>query len=68
LCPNCHINEAHGRPLEFTDFIREYLGGERYEALREKSYTNLSPKRLEWYFETFERLKEIAQGLHIDIK
>jgi len=37
LCADCHLNWAHRNPLEFTEFIYERLGEERYHKLMDKA-------------------------------
>ena len=34
LCPNCHINFAHQKPILFAEWVKEYLG-DKYELLKE---------------------------------
>jgi len=36
LCADCHINFAHKCPILFTEFVRKFLGEEKYETLKEK--------------------------------
>lgn len=35
LCPDCHINFAHKCPILFTEWVRKYLGEEKYKLLKE---------------------------------
>jgi 5-methylcytosine-specific restriction endonuclease McrA len=35
LCPDCHRNFAHKCPILFTEFVRKFLGEEKYEDLKE---------------------------------
>ena len=34
LCTGCHLSWAHYEPLEFREWIMEWLGADKYEALR----------------------------------
>jgi hypothetical protein len=35
LCASCHF-KAHAEPIEFTEWVKEYLGEETYQELRRK--------------------------------
>jgi len=37
LCGGCHLFWAHKNPVEFTEFVKSYLGEEKYQNLREKA-------------------------------
>ena len=37
LCYYHHLHWAHKEPILFNDFIREYLGDERLEALKQRA-------------------------------
>lgn len=43
LCPNCHINLAHQKPLLFAEFVRNILGEEKYNLLKESHYQLYKP-------------------------
>ena len=34
LCPDCHINFAHKNPILFTEWVKKFLGDEKYEELK----------------------------------
>lgn len=34
LCPDCHINFAHKRPLAFADWVKGHIGEENYAELK----------------------------------
>jgi 5-methylcytosine-specific restriction endonuclease McrA len=36
LCPDCHINFAHKQPILFAEFVKDFLGIDKYELLKEK--------------------------------
>ena len=38
LCAGCHLYWAHKNPIDFTEFVREYLGEERYNSLKERAH------------------------------
>ena len=62
LCSDCHMNWAHKRPLEFTEFIYEYLGKEKYHALIERSHQQITPKKRDFYIGWIDSLQgEIEQ-------
>lgn len=58
LCAGCHF-WAHRNPILFTEFVREYLGEEKYRFLK-VSHTNISRIRLPEMIELYESLKRIA--------
>jgi 5-methylcytosine-specific restriction endonuclease McrA len=35
LCPDCHINFAHKSPILFAEFVKNKIGEEAYEQLKE---------------------------------
>jgi hypothetical protein len=35
LCPDCHINFAHQKPILFAEWVKKYLGEDKYESLKE---------------------------------
>ena len=37
LCYACHIFWAHRNPVDFVDFIKDYLGELRFEALKARA-------------------------------
>jgi hypothetical protein len=37
FCYNCHMNFAHKNPIGFTEWVKEYLGEMKYEALKQRS-------------------------------
>jgi len=39
LCYGCHIGWSHKYPIEFTEFIKKYLGTRKYNLLKEKYHT-----------------------------
>jgi 5-methylcytosine-specific restriction endonuclease McrA len=43
LCPDCHINFAHKQPILFAEFVRKFLGEEKYELLKEAHYQIYKP-------------------------
>lgn len=40
LCAGCH-RKAHDQPVEFTEFVKEYLGEEIYNELRHTAKTKV---------------------------
>ena len=55
LCHACH-RRAHSQPVEFTEFVKEYLGPIPYQELREKAKIMLGSSRI-------GRLKEVIEDL-----
>lgn len=41
LCGGCHLWWAHKNPVEFTEFVKEILGEERFDALRLQARTTV---------------------------
>ena len=39
LCAGCHIFWAHKNPIEFTEFVKDYLGEYEYNELRIRANT-----------------------------
>lgn len=37
LCAGCHIGFAHKKPLEFAEWVREYLGDQKYFELKARA-------------------------------
>ena len=37
LCGGCHIFWAHRNPLEFYDWVKSWMGKERFEALQQRA-------------------------------
>ena len=56
LCPDCHINFAHKNPILFTEFVREYLGAERYEQLKVRARA-IKQWKLDEMVEFYESMK-----------
>ena len=56
LCSSCHA-EFHDRPILFQEFIKEYLGKERYSQLIMKS-TMIKKWTIFELQELYDRLKE----------
>ncbi|HEC67028.1 MAG TPA: hypothetical protein ENI23_17260 [bacterium] len=53
LCSACHF-KAHERPVEYTEWLKEYLGEAVYEELRRMAKTSIKKVDLE---EVIEDLK-----------
>jgi hypothetical protein len=59
LCPDCHINFAHQKPILFAEWVRKYLREEKYEALKEAHRQIYKPtiEDLQIKLKTLEELK-----------
>lgn len=61
LCYACHFYWAHKEPIEFTEFVKEYLGKYYYEQLRIRAKTILK-----WTMEDMQtlytKLQELRDG------
>ena len=43
LCLKCHLYWAHKNPIEFAEWVKEYLGEEKYEVLLEAHNQTYKP-------------------------
>jgi hypothetical protein len=59
LCSGCHLYWAHLEPIEFTEFVREYLGEEKYAALKIKAH-----QIKQWSIEEMQNLLAEYQTLN----
>ena len=55
LDARCHF-KAHQQPIEFTEFIKKFLGESRYNALRRKAKTSLVKQDLQVIITKYQRL------------
>ena len=57
LCGGCHIFWAHKNPVEFTEFVKQRLGEQKYELLRQEARCIVKVTR-----EYLERIKFTLQS------
>jgi len=62
LCGGCHRFWAHLNPIEFTEFVRNYLGKKEYEVLRRRART-IKKWTLDEMLELYEELKKMKTNL-----
>ena len=55
LCASCHF-KAHAQPLEFAEFVKEYYGKKKYNALRRKAKTSIKKVDLEAVIKKYQEL------------
>ena len=55
MCAGCHFF-AHKNPILFTEFVREYLGAERYEQLKVRARA-IKQWKLDEMVEFYEAMK-----------
>ena len=55
LCAGCH-RKGHDKPPEFVEFIKDYLGTRKYNALRRKAKTSIKKVNLEEVCEKYSNL------------
>lgn len=56
LCGGCHLFWAHKNPVEFTEFVRNYLGEYKYERLRQNA-TSIK----KWTIEDLQIMLEVLK-------
>jgi len=61
LCPDCHINFAHKCPILFTEFVKEKIGEEEYEKLKEM-HNQITKYTLDDLQTKLKILQSLAEG------